>query len=177
MVIGDARRADTTQFDMVRAFSALVSTPVLPLGRHLRMDIVDGHFAGAAIAWLHLQLRLAPRIYHVSSGTGSPTAGEIADAVAHSRGRRAPRFAPVLAGPGAALCAGAARLRRPRSLARAAALMDVFWPYIPFDTVFDNRRLVAELGRAPASFLDCRARLYEFAVRNRFRYPYQALVS
>ena len=48
-------------------------------------------------------------------------------------------------------------------LAPAASLMKVFWPYITYDTVFDNSRIQKVLGHAPAHFTDYCAPLGPFA--------------
>jgi hypothetical protein len=49
----------------------------------------------------------------------------------------------------------------------------VFWPYLLWDTVFENARAVAELGRAPAPFPSYCVGLLEFARAHEFRYPYR----
>src|SRR6516165_7973046 len=49
IVLGDSRRAETTQFDMVQAFSVLASLPVLPLRATDRIDIVPANYVGKAI--------------------------------------------------------------------------------------------------------------------------------
>jgi hypothetical protein len=46
-------------------------------------------------------------------------------------------------------------------------------PYLVWNTVFDNTRVVAELGRAPAPFSSYCFPLFRFARENRFRYPYR----
>ena len=50
--------------------------------------------------------------------------------------------------------------------------MKVFLPYLTYDTVFDNARIVEELGEKPAPFSDYAYGLYHFATETRFRYPY-----
>src|SRR5215831_5444098 len=46
IVLGDSRMAETSQFDMVQAFSALASLPVLPLRPDDRIDIVPADYVG-----------------------------------------------------------------------------------------------------------------------------------
>jgi len=50
--------------------------------------------------------------------------------------------------------------------------MKVFWPYITFDTVFDNTRVTTELDLPAPAFTEYGAALFEYATRNRFTYPY-----
>jgi hypothetical protein len=49
--------------------------------------------------------------------------------------------------------------------------LKVFWPYLDWNTVFDNSRVVAELGEAPAKFSTYAAGLLKFSRENHFRYP------
>jgi hypothetical protein len=50
-------------------------------------------------------------------------------------------------------------------------LLKVFWPYLDWNTVFDNSRVVAELGEAPAKFSTYAFSLLKFSRQNKFRYP------
>jgi hypothetical protein len=52
-----------------------------------------------------------------------------------------------------------------------ASLMKVFWPYLDWNTVFDNSRVVAELGESPAKFSTYAYPLLKFSRANKFRYP------
>jgi hypothetical protein len=63
--------------------------------------------------------------------------------------------------------------RRRDAVGHAASLLRVFLPYLVWNTVFDNRRVVAELGRAPAEFSSYCFPLLRFAQDNHFRYPYR----
>src|ERR1041385_6024804 len=66
IVLGDSRRPETTQFDMVQAFSVLASLPVLPLRPTDRIDIVPADYVGKAIVSIHQkETPLHPR-YHLS---------------------------------------------------------------------------------------------------------------
>jgi hypothetical protein len=51
--------------------------------------------------------------------------------------------------------------------------MKVFLPYLVWNTVFDNTRVVTELGRKPRPFSDYSHPLLAFSKRNNFSYPYQ----
>jgi hypothetical protein len=56
---------------------------------------------------------------------------------------------------------------------RSASLLKVFMPYLVWDTVFDNSRVVGEMGRAPESFSRYCYPLLRFSRDCRFSYPYQ----
>jgi nucleoside-diphosphate-sugar epimerase len=175
IVMGDPNRTGTTQFDMVRALCVLADLRVVPLDPASRLDIVDAGYVGEAIATLHVKPEINHRIYHLSSGTGACTVGELADALARDLGRGRYRFAPRLEKAfGRAFDTMNAMPGR-SVVTQVGALMKVFWPYVTFDTVFANDRVVAELGRAPAPFTEYAADLYRFAKRVSFDYPYQPL--
>src|SRR6266850_7929524 len=73
IVMGDSRRAETSQFDMVQAFDLLARLPVLPLRPNDKIDIVPADYVGRAIVTIHQKAQPAHGIYHLSSGTGSQT--------------------------------------------------------------------------------------------------------
>jgi hypothetical protein len=56
-------------------------------------------------------------------------------------------------------------------LGHVASLLKVFWPYLDWNTVFDNSRVIAELGETPAKFSTYAAPLLKFSRENKFRYP------
>jgi hypothetical protein len=56
-------------------------------------------------------------------------------------------------------------------------LLKVFLPYLCFDTVFDNTRVVRALGERPKSFDQYSSRLLDFAMDHAMTYPYQDLPS
>jgi thioester reductase-like protein len=171
IVLGDSRFPATTQFDMVRAFVRLAQSPVLPFDPRARLDIVPADFVADALVRLHLSPRPRHRLYHLSAGEQAPTFRELTDAMARARGGRAPVYLPRLGGPCATAIAALSRGRHP--LSRLAALLDVFWPYLTWDVVFDNRRAVEETGRAPARFPDYCAGLFRFALDRGFAYPHR----
>ncbi|HXH08093.1 MAG TPA: SDR family oxidoreductase [Vicinamibacterales bacterium] len=172
IILGDSRRPETTQFDMVRAFVFLARLPVLPLRPSDRIDIVPVDFVAESIAAIHLKSDPAHETYHLSSGAGSQTFREITDALAAARGRPRPVYLPALERPFAAAVHALAR-RRFGALGRGATLLDVFLPYIVWNTVFDNTRVVAETGRTPARFTDYAYPLFRFSTACRFSYPYR----
>ena len=48
----------------------------------------------------------------------------------------------------------------------------MFYPYLTYDTVFDNSRALAEVG-PPATFSSYCSDLLTFARQHRFAYPFQ----
>jgi nucleoside-diphosphate-sugar epimerase len=166
-VMGDARHPRCWQTDMVRAFVALADLPIVPVDPDARMDIVPGDFVGTAIAELHCKPTLAHRAYSLAAGVDSPTYRSIAAAMAPSRRIR---FQERLGGPFA--WSVRAMNRMPRGpVQQLGAVMKVFWPYITYDTVFDNRRVVTELGRAPARFEGYCAGMYTYSKSVGFENP------
>ncbi len=172
IVMGDSRFPETTQFDMVRAFVRLAQMPVLPLDPDARLDIVPADVVGAAV--VALALAEAPRYstYHLSAGAASPTVRDVTEALALARGGRGPVFAKPLAGPVGSLFRTLANAGK-SPVQRIAALLEVFWPYLGWDVVFDNARMIDALGRSPAPFTSYCAGLYDFAARGDFAYPHR----
>jgi thioester reductase-like protein len=169
IVLGDCRRAETTQFDMVQAFSVLASLPVLPLRPADRIDIVPADYVSKAI--VHIHQKDAPKYprYHLSSGTGSQTYRELTDALALAGGSH-PTYLPSLGGTFSGTVNWLSHKKS--NLGRGASLLKVFWPYLVWNTVFDNARVVEELGgEAPAKFSEYAAPLLKFSRQNRFHYP------
>jgi thioester reductase-like protein len=171
IVLGDSRRAETTQFDMVRAFVFLGSLPVLPFHPGDCVDIVPVDYVADAIVALHQRACPKHEIYHLSSGVNSESFRELTAALAEARGKMKPLFWPELEGPFRGIVERLARRRD--NLGYAASLLKVFLPYLMWNTVFDNTRVVAELGRAPAPFSSYCFPLFRFAKENRFHYPYR----
>ncbi len=171
IVLGDSRRAATTQFDMVRAFVFLAGLRVLPFRPDDRIDIVPVNFVAEAIVTLHQREKPAHDVYHLSSGTCSQTFRELTDALAAAQRKPKPLFLPVLERPFAAGVNALANWRG--RIGHGASLLKVFWPYLVWNAVFDNTRVVAELGRAPAPFSEYGYPLLKFSREHHFTYPYQ----
>jgi thioester reductase-like protein len=171
IVLGDTRYGDTTQFDMVRAFVFLAGLPVLPLRSADRIDIVPVDYVAKAIATLHQKEKPLYDTYHLSSGTGSETCRQITDALAGAAGKSKPLYAPSLARPFSATVNSLAN--RKGNLGRSASLLKVFLPYIYWNTVFDNSRVVNEMGGVPAPFSKYCFPLLKFSRENHFHYPYR----
>jgi thioester reductase-like protein len=168
IVLGDSRRPETTQFEMVRA---LASLPVLPLRAKDRVDIVNVDFVADAIATLHVKERTSYDTYHLSSGRESQTFRQITESLSAAQNKRGPVYLPFLNGPfdkGVNLLAN-----RKSAIGYGAALMKVFMPYLTFNTVFDNTRVTTELGRKPVPFSQYSYPLLKFSRDTNFSYPYQ----
>jgi thioester reductase-like protein len=170
IVLGDSRWPQTTQFDMVQAFDVLAKLAVLPLRPDDRIDIVPANYVGKAIVTIHQKEAPAHTIYHLSSGVGSQTFRELTDALAAAGGTGRPSYWPWLGGPFSGMVNWLAR--RGGATGYGASLLKVFWPYLNWNTVFDNSRVVAELGgEAPAKFSTYAYPLLKFSRENKFRYP------
>lgn len=173
IVLGDSRRPETNQFGMVKAFVALAGWPVLPFRPGDRIDIVPVDYVAGAIAKLHLKESLTHEIYHLSSGVDSETYMQLTNAIASARNKRKPTFVPFLEGTASATVNFVSG--RFGKAGELATLLKVFLPYLTWNTVFDNSRVVAEMGRKPAPFSQYCYPLLQFSRENHFSYPYKAL--
>src|SRR6266404_9412736 len=172
IVLGDSRRAETTQFDMVRAFVFLAGLPVLPLRSRDRVDVVNVDFVADAIASLHSRERTQHDTYHLSSGRDSQTFKQLTESLAAAQDKRGPIYLPFLERP---FTKGVNFFSNRKSpVGHGAALMKVFLPYLTFNTVFDNARVTSELGRKPVPFSQYSYPLLKFSRETNFTYPYQA---
>jgi thioester reductase-like protein len=171
IVLGDSRRPETNQFDMVRAFVFLAGLPALPFRPTARIDIVPVDFVADVIATLHQKERPVHEIYHLSSGTDSETFVELTDALSKAQGKRGPLFAPSLEGPSSKMVNALAG--RAGKIGGLATLMKVFLPYLVWNTVFDNGRVTEEMGRRPAPFSQYSFPLLQFSRENNFLYKYR----
>ena len=172
-VMGDSRHPRSTQFEMVRAFNTVFSMPFFPIRPEARVDIVNGDWVGRAIFQLH-RGEAKHNCYHLSSGTAAPTAREIADAMA-TIGRRPPIMVPKLLGVTQLAFDSIAGLRARNTFTYVGSLFKVFLPYITFDTVFDNRRAVEELGEMPTSFLQYGPAFAQWCKEQHYSFPYEPL--
>ena len=171
IVLGDSRHAETTQFDMVRAFVFLAGLPVLPFRADDKVDIVSVDYVADAVVALHQKPRPDHEIYHLSSGVQSQTYRELTDALNRAQGKRPPLFMPGVEKPFTVMVNWLSN--RQGGLGRGASLMKVFLPYLVWNTVFDNNRVVGELGVAPAPFSTYSYPLLKFSTENHFTYRYQ----
>ncbi len=171
IVLGDSRRPETTQFDMVRAFVFLAGLPALPLRAKDRVDIVNVDFVADAVATLHVKEHTNFDTYHLSSGTDAQTFRQITESLAAAQGRRGPVFLPLFEKPFDRTVNLLANQKN--AIGHGAALMKVFMPYLTFNTVFDNTRVTTELGRKPVPFSQYSFPLLKFSRETNFSYPYQ----
>jgi len=171
IVLGDSRRAETTQFDMVKAFVFLAGLPVLPFRPHDKIDIVNVDFVADAIATLHQKEQPKYDTYHLSSGTESQTFRELTTALAAAQQKRGPVFMPLLERPFAGTVNTFSNYRS--KISYSASLMKVFMPYLVWNTVFDNTRVTAELGRKPVPFSKYSYPLLKFSRETNFAFRYQ----
>jgi thioester reductase-like protein len=171
IVLGDSRYPQTTQFDMVRSFVFLAGLLVLPFRPHDKIDIVNVDFVADAISTLHMKSNPAHDIYHLSSGNGAQSFQELTKALAAEQNKRGPVFLPILERPFSSAVNVLAHRRGP--VGHGAALMKVFMPYLTWNTVFDNARVTAELGRKPVPFSQYSFPLLRFSREHNFEYPYQ----
>ncbi len=173
IVLGDSRFPETTQFDMVRAFVMLAQLPVLPFKPDWRLDIVPADYVSKAIVQIHQTDRPRYTSYNLSSGTSSLTYRQIVDALEAAGSTVRHRFAPWLNGAFTRTIDAASNTPRAWGVSLPASLLKVFLPYLNFNTVFDNRRVVEELGEAPRPFDQYATGLLQFARDGKFTYPYQ----
>jgi thioester reductase-like protein len=175
IVLGDSRRPETNQFDMVRAFVFLAGLPALPFRPTDKIDIVPVDFVAGAIAMLHQKPNPAHEIYHLSSGVDSEKFSELTESLARAQGKRPPIFVPGMEGPSSKMVnvlAGSGG-----KVGGIATLLKVFLPYLVWNTVFDNARAVAEMGRRPAPFSQYCYPLLRFTRENNFAYKYRGWPS
>lgn len=176
IVLGDSRKPETNQFEMVRAFVFLAGLPALPFRATDKVDIVPVDYVADAISTLHQKEKPAHDIYHLSSGTDSETFVELTTALAKSQGKRGPVYVPSLEGPSSKMINALAG-RAGKTVGGLATLLKVFLPYLVWNTVFDNRRVVAEMGRKPAPFSQYCYPLLKFSRDTHFAYRYRDLPS
>jgi thioester reductase-like protein len=171
IVLGDSRYAQTTQFDMVKAFVFLAGLPVLPFRPNDKIDIVNVDFVADAVATLHQKEKTNYDIYHLSSGTSSQTFRELTAALAAAQGKSKPMFVPSLEKTFTKVVHWMAN--RKGKIGYAGSLMKVFVPYLVWNTVFDNTRVTTELGRKPVPFSEYSFPLLKFSRDSKFSYHYE----
>ncbi len=173
-VLGDSRRPATTQFDMTR-MCMLSELPVIPISPAARLDVVNADWVGKAIAILHTKDRPAHDTYNLSSGVASKTVTEITHTLARFEGKRPPVIRGDLEKPFERLIELANTVPGKNAFTLLASLLQVFWPYLTFDTVFRNDRAVAEVGEAPVAFTEYCGPLYRWVKSVGWKYPYREL--
>ena len=154
---------------MVRAFVWLAQLPVLPFDGTWRSDIVPANYVAQGVVNVHMKDKPLYDTYNLSSGVDSLTYRQIVDAL---DGKRV-AFVPKLEGSFTGLVDRLSNTPRKWGMAPAASLMKVFIPYLVFNTVFDNSRIVEELGYKPEPFSAYANDLRTFARSTKFTYPYK----
>jgi long-chain acyl-CoA synthetase len=171
IVLGDSRKPETNQFDMVRAFVFLAGLPALPFRPGDRIDIVPVDYVANGVATLHRKEEPLHSIYHLSSGRGAETFQELTNALARGQGKRGPTYLPSLEKPSSKMVDALAG--RDGKIGGLARLLKVFLPYLVWNTVFDNARVMAEMGSQPARFSEYCLPLLQFSTKTHFVYPYK----
>ena len=149
--------------------SPAIRLPVLPLRPDDKIDIVPANYVGGAIVKIHQMEKPNYGIYHLSSGTGSQMYKELTDALAAAGAWGKPSYQPWLGGPFSKTVNWLAF--KGGAVGYGASLLKVFWPYLDWNTVFDNSRVVQEMGEAPAKFSSYAYPLLQFSRANKFKYP------
>jgi len=173
IILGDSRRPETTQFDMVRSFVFLAGLPVLPFRPSDKVDIVNVDFVAESIVTIHQKERPDHDIYHLSSGVDSQTFNQLTDALARAQNKTGPIFLPSLEGPFTKINNWLADHLRGNAIGYGATLLKVFIPYLVWNTVFDNTRITTETGKKPAPFSAYSFPLLRFSKAGNFTYPYK----
>ena len=171
IVLGDSRHAETTQFDMVKAFVFLAGLQALPFRPNDQIDIVNVDFVADAIATLHQKSDPQYDTYHLSSGRESQTFREVTRALAAAQEKRGPIFLPFLEKPFTSTINVLSGRKGPTGY--GASLMKVFMPYLVWNTVFDNTRVTTELGKKPVPFSKYSYPLLKFSRENEFTFHYK----
>src|SRR5206468_10405891 len=108
-------------------------------------------------------------IYHLSSGPGSQTYQELTDVIAQAVVMLRLIYFPFLGGPFSSTVNWVAN--RSGAAGYGASLLKVFWPCLDWNAVFDNSRVVAEMGEAPAKFSTYAVPLLKYSRDNKFQFP------
>lgn len=173
IILGDSRYPETTQFDMVRSFVFLAGLPVLPFRPTDQIDIVNVDFVSESIVTIHQKENPLYDIYHLSSGTDSQTFKVLTDALAQAQNKRSPVFLPSLEKPFTSINNWIANNLRGSAISAGSTLLKVFLPYLTFNTVFDNKKVVNETKKWPIPFSNYCFPLLQFSRAGNFTYPYK----
>lgn len=173
IILGDSRYPETTQFDMVRSFVFLAGLPALPFRPTDQIDIVNVDFVSESIVTIHQKENPLYDIYHLSSGKASQTFKVLTDALAQAQNKRSPLFLPSFEKPFTRINNWIADTFRGSTISAGATLLKVFLPYLTFNTVFDNTKVVNETKKSPIPFSNYCFPLLQFSRAGNFTYPYK----
>jgi len=174
-IIGDSRHNKTTQFDMLRPLGVCCRLSVMPFSGKGRLDIVSADFAAKAITAIHLKEDPEHTTYHISSGVDSPSLRDIIKTLKGPSAIMPTLFIPLLLKPFSLLIHCISISPRIFGLKKLGWLIRVYLPYVTYDTVFDNSRIVNELNISPASFLKYGKELFDWARKNGYQFRNTAL--
>lgn len=173
-VLGDARHPRTTAFDMSKMLGILGAMPMLPMNGDVRLDIANVDWVARVISKVFLTAEPKYDAYNLSAGTASNTARQISQTLTNATGRKNVRFVPALDKGFSTLVNLVDGVPTRNEATALAAVLKVFWPYMTYDTVFDNSRAVEALGgEAPAPFVDYCVPLYHWVREHNYQYPYK----
>ncbi|MBL8187142.1 MAG: SDR family oxidoreductase [Acidobacteria bacterium] len=173
IILGDSRYPETTQFDMVRSFVFLAGLPALPFRPTDQIDIVNVDFVSESIVTIHQKENPLYDIYHLSSGKASQTFQVLTNALAQAQNKRPPLFLPSFEKPFTRINNWVADTFRGSTISAGATLLKVFLPYLTFNTVFDNIKVVNETKKSPIPFSNYCFPLLQFSRAGNFTYPYK----
>lgn len=173
IILGDSRFPETTQFDMVRSFVFLAGLPLLPFRPTDQIDIVNVDFVSESIVTIHQKDNPMYDIYHLSSGKASQTFKVLTEALASAQNKRPPIFLPSFEKSFTKINNWVADNLRGSTISSGATLLKVFLPYITFNTVFDNTKVVNETKKSPIPFSNYCFPLLQFSRAGNFTYPYK----
>src|SRR5207248_687175 len=120
---------------------------------------------------LHQKANPKYEIYHLSAGTQAQTFRELTDNLAGIQKKRKPVYMPALERPVTSMADYFSQWKG--SIGLGASLLKVFLPYLVWNTVFDNSRVVSEMGRVPAPFSQYSYPLLKFSQEHHFTYQYR----
>ncbi|RLB44965.1 MAG: hypothetical protein DRJ42_31005 [Deltaproteobacteria bacterium] len=173
-VLGDARHPRTTAFDMSKMLGILGGLPMLPMDSSVRMDVANVDWVARVISKVFLTTKPKYDAYSLSAGEKSNTVGQISHTLTEATGRKPVAFVPALDSSFQTLIRLVDGLPQRNQFTGLAAVLKVFWPYMTYDTVFDNSRAVEALGgEEPAPFIDYCVPLYHWVREHDYKYPYR----
>lgn len=146
LIVGDSRGRAGSQVYSLRLFQFMLKWPLLPVHPAWRIDTVPADFVAQATVALHAQGSETHGLYHLSAGAGASTCRQLAGTAG---GRRL--FLPALAPLLNRFAGFASRLPGSWQLAQLGRLIQVFFPFLTSDMVYDNQRIVAHMERKPAA--------------------------
>jgi len=150
IILGDSRRPETVAIRYGSSVPRLAQMLFFPAFPHDKIDIVPANYVGKAIVTIHQKEAPAHGIYHFVLRHGIADLPGADQGHCASGGMIRPMFGRPWGDLSPAWSIGVAN--RTGAAAYGASLLKVFWPYLDWNTVFDNSSASAELGEVPAKF-------------------------